>query len=75
MRWMNPIRGRSNHGWVGPDHYLLALLAEPSPATEALAEPGVTDDRKGLSRSRARADAEEGVDLDALLAQARRPVG
>jgi Clp amino terminal domain, pathogenicity island component len=36
---------RLNHGWVGPDHYLLALLAEPSQATEALAELGVTYDR------------------------------
>jgi Clp amino terminal domain, pathogenicity island component len=36
---------RLNHGWVGPEHYLLALLAEPSAATEALAELGVTYDR------------------------------
>jgi len=36
---------RLNHGWVGPEHYLLALLAEPSTATEALAELGVTYNR------------------------------
>jgi hypothetical protein len=36
---------RLNHGWVGTEHYLLALLAEPSVATEALAELGVTYDR------------------------------
>jgi len=36
---------RLDHGWVGPEHHLLALLAEPSPATEALAELGVTYDR------------------------------
>jgi ATP-dependent Clp protease ATP-binding subunit ClpA len=36
---------RLNHGWVGPEHYLLALLAEPSTATEALAELGVTYER------------------------------
>jgi len=36
---------RLDHGWVGLEHHLLALLAEPSPATEALAELGVTYDR------------------------------
>jgi ATP-dependent Clp protease ATP-binding subunit ClpA len=36
---------RLDHSWVGPEHYLLALLAEPSVATEALAELGVTYDR------------------------------
>jgi Clp amino terminal domain, pathogenicity island component len=36
---------RLDHGWVGPEHYLLALLAEPSVATEALAELGVTYER------------------------------
>lgn len=36
---------RLDHGWVGTEHYLLALLAEPSVATEALAELGVTHDR------------------------------
>ena len=30
------------HGWVGPDHYLLALLAQPSVATEVLKSVGVT---------------------------------
>ena len=36
---------RLNHGWIGPEHYLLALLAEPSVATEALGDLGVTYDR------------------------------
>jgi ATP-dependent Clp protease ATP-binding subunit ClpA len=36
---------RLDQGWVGPEHYLLALLAEPSVATAALAELGITYDR------------------------------
>ncbi|SRR6266508_1275090 len=36
---------RLNHGWIGPEHYLLALLAEPSVATQALGDLGVTYDR------------------------------
>jgi ATP-dependent Clp protease ATP-binding subunit ClpA len=36
---------RLRQNWLGPCHYLLALLAEPSTATEALAELGVTHDR------------------------------
>jgi hypothetical protein len=36
---------RLDHGWAGTEHYLLALLAEPSLATEVLAELGVTYDR------------------------------
>jgi hypothetical protein len=35
---------RLDHGWVGTEHVLLALFAEPSPATEALEELGVTRD-------------------------------
>jgi ATP-dependent Clp protease ATP-binding subunit ClpA len=35
---------RLDHGWVGIEHVLLALFAEPSPATEALQELGVTRD-------------------------------
>jgi ATP-dependent Clp protease ATP-binding subunit ClpA len=31
--------------WLGPCHYLLAVLAEPSTATEAMGELGVTHDR------------------------------
>jgi ClpA/ClpB-like protein len=31
--------------WLGPCHYLLALLAEPSIATDAMAEVGLTRDR------------------------------
>lgn len=31
-----------DHGWVGPEHFLLALLAEPSVASEVLAGLGVT---------------------------------
>jgi ATP-dependent Clp protease ATP-binding subunit ClpA len=29
--------------WLGPEHYLLAVLAEPSLATDVMAELGVTD--------------------------------
>jgi Clp amino terminal domain, pathogenicity island component len=36
---------RLDHGWVGPEHYLLALLAESSVVTETLADLGVTYDR------------------------------
>jgi ATP-dependent Clp protease ATP-binding subunit ClpA len=39
------IARRLDHGWVGTEHFLLALLAEPSVATEALADVGVTYDR------------------------------
>jgi hypothetical protein len=31
-----------DHGWVGPEHFLLALLATPNAASDALAELGVT---------------------------------
>ena len=33
---------RLEHGWIGPEHVLLALFAEPSVAVEALEEVGVT---------------------------------
>jgi Clp amino terminal domain, pathogenicity island component len=36
---------RLDHGWIGTEHVLLAVFAEPSPATEALEELGVTRDR------------------------------
>jgi ATP-dependent Clp protease ATP-binding subunit ClpA len=36
---------RLRHNWLGPCHYLLALAAEPSLATEAMAELGLTRDR------------------------------
>lgn len=36
---------RLDHGWVGTEHYLLALLAEPSVATKVLAELGITYQR------------------------------
>jgi len=35
---------RLDHGWIGTEHVLLALFDEPSPATEALEELGVTRD-------------------------------
>jgi ATP-dependent Clp protease ATP-binding subunit ClpA len=35
---------RLEHSWIGPEHVLLALFAEPSPATGALEELGVTRD-------------------------------
>jgi ATP-dependent Clp protease ATP-binding subunit ClpA len=31
--------------WMGPEHYLLAVLAEPGVATDAMAELGVTHER------------------------------
>jgi hypothetical protein len=34
-----------NQGWVGPEHILLALLAEPNLASEVLAGFGVTHER------------------------------
>jgi len=36
---------RLDHGWVGPEHFLLALLSESSVATEVLSNLGVTYDR------------------------------
>jgi ATP-dependent Clp protease ATP-binding subunit ClpA len=36
---------RLDHGWVGTEHLLLALLAEPSVAAEALADVSVTYER------------------------------
>jgi hypothetical protein len=36
---------RLDHGWIGTEHVLLALFDEPSPATEALEELGVTRER------------------------------
>jgi ATP-dependent Clp protease ATP-binding subunit ClpA len=36
---------RLRQNWLGPEHYLLAVLAEPSVATETMAELGVTYDR------------------------------
>ncbi len=35
---------RLRQNWLGPEHYLLAVLAEPSIATEIMAEVGVTHD-------------------------------
>ena len=43
---------RLEQGWIGPEHVLLALFAEPSAATEALEEVGVT---RELAEERARA--------------------
>jgi ATP-dependent Clp protease ATP-binding subunit ClpA len=36
---------RLDHGWVGPEHFLLALLAEPNIASEVLAGLGLTYER------------------------------
>jgi hypothetical protein len=48
---------RLEHGWIGPEHVLLALFAEPSPATEALEEVGVTRDRaEEAARAMGRSD-------------------
>jgi len=45
---------RLGQDWVGPEHYLLALLAEPSIATEALAALHVTHERIAEQLSRLR---------------------
>lgn len=34
-----------DHGWIGPEHYLLAMLGQPSVAAEVLTGLGVTGDR------------------------------
>lgn len=34
-----------DHGWLGPEHFLLALLVQPSDAVDALAEVGITYQR------------------------------
>ena len=48
---------RLEHGWIGPEHVLLALFAEPSPATEALEEVGVTRDQaEEAARAMGRSD-------------------
>jgi Clp amino terminal domain, pathogenicity island component len=36
---------RLDHQWIGPEHFLLALLAEPSVASETLEALGVTYER------------------------------
>jgi hypothetical protein len=38
------VAERLDHGWIGTEHVLVALFDEPSPATEALEELGVTRD-------------------------------
>jgi len=50
---------RLEHSWIGTEHVLLAMFAEPSPATEALEELGVTRDRveeaaRGMGRGEPR---------------------
>jgi hypothetical protein len=48
---------RLEHGWIGPEHVLLALFAQPSPATEALEEVGVTRERaEEAARAMGRSD-------------------
>jgi hypothetical protein len=47
-------------GWIGPEHFLLSVADGPGVASEALGEP-----RRG------RIGAEEGVDLDAIVAAVR----
>ena len=36
---------RLQHHWIGPEHVLVALFAEPSPATQALEELGANHER------------------------------
>jgi hypothetical protein len=38
------VAQRLDHGWIGTEHVLLAMFDEPSAATEALEELGVTRD-------------------------------
>jgi hypothetical protein len=50
------VARRLEQGWIGPEHVLLALFDEPSVATEALEELGVTralaeESARGYSRS------------------------
>jgi ATP-dependent Clp protease ATP-binding subunit ClpA len=52
---------RLDHGWVGCEHYLLALVAEPSAATEVLAELGVTYDRLDAYMRNLRGDPDWGL--------------
>ena len=48
---------RLDQGWIDPHHVLLALFDEPSPATEALEELGVTRDLvEETARAMSRAD-------------------
>jgi len=60
---------RLDHGWIGPEHYLLIQQHPPGSQWR-----WGFNWLPGMPR-RARVDAEEGIDLDALLAQARRPAG
>lgn len=43
---------RLRQNWLGPEHYLLAVLAEPSIATETMAELGVAHDRLAIEFGR-----------------------
>lgn len=48
---------RLEHGWIGPEHVLLALYDEPSTATQALEELGVTREQvEEATRARGRSD-------------------
>jgi ATP-dependent Clp protease ATP-binding subunit ClpA len=51
------VAQRLDQGWIGTEHVLLALFDEPSPATEALEELGVTRAR-GEEAARAMGDIE-----------------
>jgi ATP-dependent Clp protease ATP-binding subunit ClpA len=43
---------RLGHGWVGPEHILLALLSTPSVASEVLAERGIAYEEIAESEGR-----------------------
>src|SRR4029450_5069025 len=47
------VAKRLDHGWIDTKHVLLAMFDEPSPATEALEELGVTRDLAEETRRRA----------------------
>ena len=51
------VARRLEHSWIGPEHVLLALFDEPSTATQALEELGVSREQVGeAARAHGRSD-------------------
>ena len=51
------VARRLEHSWIGPEHVLLALFDEPSTATQALEELGVTREQvEEAARAHGRSD-------------------
>jgi ATP-dependent Clp protease ATP-binding subunit ClpA len=51
------VARRLEHSWIGPEHVLLALFDEPSTATQALEELGVTCEQvEEAARAHGRSD-------------------